>query len=160
MSFLKDVVNSLDAAGDEAGKEAKETLALLNTLATTKQHELSSNLESNIRNWKDRDEVPPGLRFHAIDATNAMAASGPADGISKVINSLLGGQDVNWKSALSSMLKSALDAILGEAKTGEAYRAEYVITMAGHAKTDTEPDTRLPVRSTTLSGHTLLRALV
>ena len=42
MSFLPDVVKTLDGAADEASNEAKETLALLNTLTTTKEHGLSS----------------------------------------------------------------------------------------------------------------------
>jgi len=102
-------------------------------------------MEEHLRTWKDRDEVPPGIRFHSVDETHALAQEGPDAGIGKVIDSLLGSQEVNWKSALSTLLKGALTAIFGSAAAGESYKAEYVITMAGHAKTNSEPDTRLPV---------------
>lgn len=62
-----------------------------------------------------------------------MASSGPADGIDQGLSLLFERAEENWKKALSNMVKTVLDTVLGNASGSSSQEDTYLIALDGKA---------------------------
>lgn len=127
---------------------------MLSALAETKQKEIKREVEEQIQKAKkdaeqgNPSQIPPGLYMLQDSGIHVITEQSPSNGIKSAISNLLHEPEKKWQDALTSIVNTALDTLIGNAFGTSSNKSLYLITLDGHAADPSKgiEETYVPVR--------------
>ncbi|WP_426808048.1 hypothetical protein ABOC32_16885 [Pseudomonas sp. WOUb67] len=154
MGIVQNAIRALENHADEKAKEVKASLQMLDVLAQTKLSEIKRLVEDDIAKSKSDaksgspTQIPPGLYMMQDEGTHVMSSSGPSAGIKNAVDSLLHSPEAKWRDALTGLIGTALDTLIGNSSGASSNKKLYLIALDGHAADRDKgiEETYVPVR--------------
>jgi len=146
MGSITTAIKTLDKSSDDAAKEVKSSLEMLTKLADAKQKEMATFIDDRIKRAKENNEVPAGLKMFEASESHVVSSKGASEGISKALDSFLSDAEPRWKDGVKNLIGTAINSLLGAATGASSNTTFYIIALDGHAATETEEESYVPVR--------------
>lgn len=146
MGMVRDAIAAVETQQTTTAKEVESSLHLLQELADAKLAQMIDKTDKRIKDADSTHEIPPGYKMAEVSEMHVLSSSGPAKGIDDAVDALLVNAEENWRKAVSGIVGTGMNTLLGQAKGGAKEKTYYVIALDGRAATATSEETYVPVR--------------
>ncbi len=146
MGMVRDAIKAVETQQSTTAKEVESSLHLLQELADAKLAQMIDKTDKRIKEADATHEIPPGYKMFEVSEMRVLSSSGPAKGIDEAVSALLANAEENWRKAVSDIVATGANILLGQASGGAREKSYYVIALDGHAATATSEETYVPVR--------------
>ena len=131
MAAVANVISALSSASDAASKQVQGQIEMLMALAEAKKQQQGKLIDDRIAQASQNKEIPPAVKMLDQSDVRVVSSTGPAAGITSAVDGLLQNAQANWKTAVGSLIGTALNALLGQAAGASQDMVLYVVALDG-----------------------------